>query len=85
MNLFEYKAKQEFSKHNISIPNGALINESPQTAQVIINLRPPYMVKAQVLVSGRGKAGGIISATSEKEAEEASVKLIGARIKRFAC
>ncbi len=81
MNLFEYEAKQEFSKHNISIPKGALVTESPQTAQVIVNLKPPYMVKAQVLVGGRGKAGGIISATSEKEAEEASVKLLGARIR----
>ena len=81
MNLFEYEAKQEFSKHNISIPNGALITESTQTAQAIANLKPPYMVKAQVLVGGRGKAGGIISATSEKEAEEAAVKLLGAQIR----
>ena len=81
MDLFEYEAKQEFSKHNISIPNGALITKSTQTAQAIANLKPPYMVKAQVLVGGRGKAGGIISATSEKEAEEAAVKLLGARIR----
>ena len=81
MDLFEYEAKQEFSKHNISIPNGALIAKSTQTAEALANLKPPYMVKAQVLVGGRGKAGGIISATSEKEAEEAAVKLLGARIR----
>ena len=81
MDLFEYEAKQEFSKHNISIPKGALITKSTQTAQAIAKLKPPYMVKAQVLVGGRGKAGGIISATSEKEAEEAAVKLLGARIR----
>ena len=81
MNLFEYEAKQEFSKHNISIPNGALITESTQTTQALAKLKPPYMVKAQVLVGGRGKAGGIISATSEKEAEEAAVKLLGAEIR----
>ncbi|MGD0202926.1 MAG: ADP-forming succinate--CoA ligase subunit beta [Candidatus Bathyarchaeia archaeon] len=81
MDLFEYEAKQEFSKHNISIPKGALIAKSTQTAQAIAKLKPPYMVKAQVLVGGRGKAGGIISATSEKEAEEAAVKLLGVRIR----
>jgi len=81
LNLFEHEAKQEFSKHNISIPNGALVTESTQTAQAIANLKPPYMVKAQVLVGERGKAGGITSATSEKEAEEAAVKLLGARIR----
>ncbi len=81
MDLSEYEAKQEFSKHNISVPNGALIAKSTQTAEVLANLKSPYMVKAQVLVGGRGKAGGIISATSEKEAEEAAVKLLGARIR----
>ena len=45
------------------------------------SLKPPYMVKAQVLIGGRGKAGGIISAASEKDAEEATVKLLGARIR----
>ena len=81
MDLSEYEAKQEFSKHNISVPNGALIAKSTQTAQMLANLKSPYMVKAQVLVGGREKAGGIIPATSEKEAEEAAVKLLGARIR----
>jgi len=81
LDLFEYEAKQEFSKHEISIPNGALIAKSTQTAQALANLKPPYMVKAQVLAGGRGKAGGIISAASEKEAEEAAVKLLGAQIR----
>jgi succinyl-CoA synthetase beta subunit len=81
LNLSEYEAKQEFSKHNISIPNGTLVTKSNQTAQALANLKPPYTVKAQVLVGGRGKAGGIISAKSKKEAEEATVKLLGARIR----
>jgi len=81
LNLFEHEAKQEFSKHNISIPNDALVTESTQTPKAIANLKPPYMVKAQVLAGGRGKAGGIISAKSEKEAEEAAFKLLGAWIR----
>jgi succinyl-CoA synthetase beta subunit len=80
LDLFEYEAKQEFSKLDISIPKGKLITKSTQTAEATAKLKPPYMVKAQVLAGGRGKAGGIISATSEKEAEEAAVKLLGARI-----
>jgi succinyl-CoA synthetase beta subunit len=39
------------------------------------------MVKAQVLIGGRGKAGGIIPAASEKDAEEAAVKLLGAPVR----
>jgi succinyl-CoA synthetase beta subunit len=81
LNLFEYEAKREFSKHNISIPKGALVTEPAQTAQAIATLKPPYMVKAQVLIGGRGKAGGIIPAASEKDAEEAAVKLLGAPVR----
>ena len=71
MNLFEYEAKQEFSTYSIPIPQGTLVTNSNQTAQAIAKLKPPYMIKAQVLVGGRGKAGGIISAKSAKEAETA--------------
>ena len=83
MDLFEYEAKQEFSKYGITIPNGKLIVKSTQTTEATTNLNPPFMVKAQVLAGGRGKAGGIISANSEKEAEQAAGKLLGARIKDF--
>jgi succinyl-CoA synthetase beta subunit len=81
LNLFEYEAKSEFSKHNISIPKGALVTEPAQTAQAIAALKPPYVVKAQVLIGGRGKAGGIISAATEKDAEEAAAKLLGATVR----
>ncbi|MGD0644448.1 MAG: ADP-forming succinate--CoA ligase subunit beta [Candidatus Bathyarchaeia archaeon] len=81
MNLFEYEAKQVFAKYNIPIPKDALVIESKQTAHAITRLKPPYIVKAQVLVGGRGKAGGIISAQSAKEAVEAVDNLLGAQIK----
>jgi succinyl-CoA synthetase beta subunit len=81
LNLFEYEAKQEFSTYSIPIPQGTLVTNSNQTAQAIAKLKPPYMIKAQVLVGGRGKAGGIIPAKSAKEAEEAVAKLLGAQIK----
>lgn len=81
MNLSEYEAKQEFSTYSIPVPQGTLVTNSNQTAQAIAKLKPPYMIKAQVLVGERGKAGGIISAKSAKEAEEAVAKLLGAQIK----
>ena len=81
MNLLEYEAKDEFSKHNVAIPKGSLITKSTQTTQAVANLKPPYMVKAQVLVGGRGKAGGIICAKTTKEAQDAATKLFGAQVK----
>jgi succinyl-CoA synthetase beta subunit len=83
LDLFEYEAKQEFSKHNIPIPKGKLIDNAAQTAEATANIKPPFMVKAQVLAGGRGKAGGIISAASEREAEEAAGKLLGAQIRNL--
>jgi succinyl-CoA synthetase beta subunit len=81
LNLFEYEAKQEFLKHKISIPKGVLITETNQLAGAIVNLKPPYVLKGQVLVGGRGKAGGILFAASEKDAEETAIKLFGAYIR----
>ena len=62
LNLIENEAKQVFFKYGIPIPKGTLIADSKQTAGAVSNLKPPYMVKAQVPAGGRGKAGGIISA-----------------------
>ena len=80
MDLFEFEAKKEFAKHSIPIPNGKLVTSFSQTAKAIAKLKPPYMVKAQVLAGGRGKAGGIIPAESVKEAEDVVAKLLGAQI-----
>ncbi len=83
LNLIENEAKQVFLKYGIPIPKGTLITDSKQTADAASNLKPPYMVKAQVPAGGRGKAGGIISAASTKEAEEAANKLLGSQIRNL--
>ena len=83
LNLTEYEAKREFFKHGIPIPKGVIVTDSEQTVRAISNLKPPYMVKAQVPVGGRGKAGGIIPTVSALKAEEAATKLIGAKIKNL--
>jgi succinyl-CoA synthetase beta subunit len=83
LNLTENEAKLLFARYGIPIPKGMLIADSKQTEEAVINLKPPYMVKAQVPAGGRGKAGGIIPASSKQEAEEAAAKLLGAQIKNL--
>ena len=83
LNLIEYEAKQVFANYGIPIPKGTLIAESKQTKVTLSSLKPPYMVKAQVPAGGRGKAGGIIPASSRNEAEVAVAKLLGAQIKNL--
>jgi len=58
LNLIEIEAKQVLLRYGISIPKGILISDSKQTVPALSILKPPYMVKAQVPVSGRGKPRG---------------------------
>jgi len=81
MRLHEYQAKQIFLKHGIKIPKGK-VAESPEDARKIAEeLGGKVVVKAQVLVGGRGKAGGIKKANSPEEAKEIASKLLGSLIK----
>ncbi len=81
LNLNEFQAKQVWLKYGIPIPNGVLSSSAEQTASALGNLKPPYMVKAQIQTGGRGKAGGIKTAYSTSEAQKAVSELLGAKVK----
>ncbi len=81
--LIENEAKQVFLRYGIPIPKGILISNSEETLPGLSNLKPPYIVKAQIPVGGRGKAGGIISALSPHEAQDAVIQLMGTQIMNF--
>jgi succinyl-CoA synthetase beta subunit len=81
MKLFEYEAKTILAKFGIPTPQGELATNVNQAREVVAKLKPPFAVKAQVFVAGRGKAGGILFANSIEEAEKATEKLLGMQIK----
>lgn len=81
MKLFEHEAKAIFSKHGIPIPSGGLATSPAQARDIAARIRGSVVVKAQVLVAGRGRAGGILFADSPNEAEQAAERLLGAEIK----
>jgi succinyl-CoA synthetase beta subunit len=81
MKLFEYEAKGILTKYLIPTPQGSLATGPSQTHEIAAKLKPPLVVKAQVLVAGRGKAGGILFVDSVAEAEEATKKLLKMQIK----
>lgn len=81
MKLFEYEAKKILAEYNIPIPQGKLVSSPDEVNDVVAHLRPPYVIKAQVLVAGRGKAGGIRFANNSEEAAELIKQLLNARIK----
>ena len=83
MKLFEYEAKTIFAKYGIPTPKGALATSPAQARDTVLEINAPVAVKAQVLVSGRGKAGGILFSTSSGDAELAAKKLLNTKIKGF--
>ncbi len=69
MKLFEYEAKKILAEKGVEVPRGVLVRpgEDPLAKMKEAGLKPPVVVKAQVLVAGRGKAGGIKMAKTEDE------------------
>lgn len=81
MKLHEYQSKQIFSKYGIPIPRGRVAATATEAKQIAEELGGRVVVKSQVLVGGRGKAGGIRLAKSAKEAEEVATQILGMEIK----
>ena len=81
MKLYEYEAKNILKTYGIPTPRGELAPNPSEARIVAANLKPPFVVKAQVLVAGRGKAGGILFADSVEEAEKAAEALFNKQVK----
>tara|TARA_Y100000592_G_C5455410_1_gene311117 strand:- start:104 stop:1237 length:1134 start_codon:yes stop_codon:yes gene_type:complete len=80
MNLFEYQGKDLYKKYSINTPKSIYINSmSDLTENHDLNF--PLVVKAQVQVGGRGKAGGIKLAKNKQELEEHINSILGMDIK----
>jgi succinyl-CoA synthetase beta subunit len=78
MMLLEHHAKQLLAARGLPVPDGSLVRADAVHA---IALAAPIVVKAQVPVGGRGKAGGIAVCESQAEAEAALARILGMQIK----
>jgi succinyl-CoA synthetase beta subunit len=81
MDLLEYQGKQLFARHGVPVPRGDYAATVDQATQVADGLGYPVVVKAQVLIGGRGKAGGIKVAQSREEVAEHAEAILGMDIK----
>ena len=81
LKLLEFEAKQIISNYGIPTPAGGLAKSVQQANSIASNLNPPFVIKAQIPVAGRGKAGGILFANSTSQTEEVAEKLLKAKIK----
>ena len=81
MKLFEYEAKEIARNCGLPVPNGILASTPEEARAAYEKLNQPSMIKAQVLVAGRGKAGGIKPAASANEAFDVAKTILSIKIK----
>ncbi|MFN2595284.1 MAG: ADP-forming succinate--CoA ligase subunit beta [Actinomycetota bacterium] len=81
MDLFEYQGKELLRKFGVPVPEGRVASTADEAAEAASGLGSRVVVKAQVQVGGRGKAGGIKLATSPDEAREVASQILGMDIK----
>lgn len=81
--LFEYQGKEFLRDAEIVIPIGEVVSTAKEAKEVAIRIGKPVVVKAQVWVGGRGKAGAIKVADTPDEAEKAASAILGMEIKGF--
>jgi len=77
MDLLEYQGKQLFAKHGIAVPSGEVAATVDDAVAAAERIGYPCAIKAQVLIGGRGKAGGIKIAKDAAEAREHAEAIIG--------
>jgi succinyl-CoA synthetase beta subunit len=83
MDLLEYQGKQLFAKHAVPVPHGRPATTVSEAVEAAEELGYPVVVKAQVQIGGRGKAGGIKLASDRAEAVEHATAILGMDIRGF--
>ncbi|MDQ8046212.1 MAG: ADP-forming succinate--CoA ligase subunit beta [Solirubrobacteraceae bacterium] len=81
MDLLEYQGKQLFGKHGLAVSDGKAVTTVDEAVAAANEIGYPVVVKAQVLIGGRGKAGGVKLAANEEEAREHATNILGLDIK----
>ena len=81
MDLLEYQGKQLFARHGVPVPAGLPARTVPEAVAAAEEIGYPCVVKAQVQIGGRGKAGGIKLARDRAEAQEHAEAILGMDIR----
>jgi succinyl-CoA synthetase beta subunit len=81
MDLLEYQGKQLFARHGVPVPSGKPATTVDEAVAAADEIGYPCVVKAQVLIGGRGKAGGIKVAKDRDEAREHATAILGMDIR----
>jgi len=83
MKLYEYQVKEIFSKYGIGIQEGKFAKTPQEAKQIAANIGGPVVLKSQVLVGGRGKAGGVKIVDDLSDVEKTADKILKTEIKGY--
>ncbi|MHB0963842.1 MAG: ADP-forming succinate--CoA ligase subunit beta [Gemmatimonadaceae bacterium] len=81
MNIHEYQAKEIFKGFGVPVPEGKVATTPAEAEAIAKEYGVPVMVKAQVHVGGRGKAGGVKFCKTPADAKEKATAILGMQIK----
>ncbi len=81
MDLLEYQGKQLFARHGLAVSAGKAVTSVEEAVAAADEVGYPVVVKAQVLIGGRGKAGGVKLAGNAEEAREHASRILGLDIR----
>jgi succinyl-CoA synthetase beta subunit len=81
MDLLEYQGKQLFARHGLAVSRGRAVTTVTEAETAASELGYPVVVKAQVLIGGRGKAGGVKLADDEPALQEHAQAILGMEIR----
>ncbi|MGH2729873.1 MAG: ATP-grasp domain-containing protein, partial [Actinomycetota bacterium] len=81
MDLFEYQGKELLRRFEVPVPEGRVARTPDEAYEAARGLGGKVVVKAQVLIGGRGKAGGIKLASSPEEARNVAQDILGMDIR----
>jgi succinyl-CoA synthetase beta subunit len=81
MDLLEYQGKELFARHGLRVSSGRAVDSVQDAVAAAAEVGYPVVVKAQVLIGGRGKAGGVKLAGNEAELREHAGNILGMDIK----
>ena len=83
MRLHEFEAEEIFSKYGVNVPQGGLAKTTQEALQIATDIGIPVVLKSQVLVGGRGKAGGVKIIDNLNEVERAADEILKSEIKGY--
>ncbi|HEY3296642.1 MAG TPA: ATP-grasp domain-containing protein [bacterium] len=83
MRLYEHEGKVFFAKSKIPVSAGKVVTTADDAAKAAVELGFPVVIKAQVLIGGRGKAGGVKIAKDEAEARTLAAQILALTIKGY--